>query len=165
MERRAYTRRAFLNKLWAMLGSLALLDAIVFLIAFFKPGRTGNADAVSGEIVEAGFVHEFEPDTVTAFVEGKFYLARLEDGGFLAMTRRCSHLGCTVPWVPGERRFTCPCHASAFDIRGDVVNPPAPRALDLHPVSIENQRVRVDTTRQLRRTAFSPDQAVYPDPA
>ena len=28
-----------------------------------------------------------------------------------------------------EQRFICPCHSSAFDIRGDVVNPPAPRAL------------------------------------
>ena len=41
----------------------------------------------------------------------------LEDGGFLALHRQCTHLGCTVPWVPARQAFVCPCHASAFDIR------------------------------------------------
>jgi len=63
--------------------------------------------------------------------------------------------------VAAESRFLCPCHASAFDIRGEVLNPPAPRALDLYAVSIENREVKVDTSRRSRRTAFDPAQAVH----
>lgn len=100
----------------------------------------------------------FEPGSVSAFPSGKFYLARLEDGSFLALSRVCTHLGCTVPWIGDEDRFVCPCHASAFDIRGDVINPPAPRALDIHPVRIENAIVKVDTRRTLRRRSFDASQ-------
>ncbi|HEY5657887.1 MAG TPA: Rieske 2Fe-2S domain-containing protein, partial [Myxococcota bacterium] len=59
-----------------------------------------------------------------------------------------------------EQRFACPCHGSAFDVRGDVLNPPAPRALDLFPVRIENGVVKVDTSAPLRRTVFHPAQVV-----
>ena len=105
-----------------------------------------------------GPIEQFEAGTVTAFREGEFYLARLKDGGFLALHRKCTHLGCTVPWVPDEQRFACPCHASAFDIRGDVLNAPAPRALDLFPVRIENGIVIVDTSTPIRRAAFEAQQ-------
>ena len=46
--------------------------------------------------------------TVSAFPAGQFYLVRLKDGGFLALHRECTHLGCTVPWVAERARFACP---------------------------------------------------------
>ena len=110
----------------------------------------------------AGPVDRFEVGTVTAFPAGKFYLSRIEDGGFLALSRRCTHLGCTVPWVAEEGRFICPCHASSFDLRGEVLSPPAPRALDLHPVRIENGVVKVDTATTVTRLAFAPSQVTRP---
>jgi len=103
-------------------------------------------------------VDRFEPGSVTAFPEGRFYLVRLEDGGFLALVRGCTHLGCTVPWVVDESRFICPCHSSAFDIRGEVLGVPAPRPLDLYTVRIENRIVKVDTSKPKRRTSYQPNQ-------
>jgi cytochrome b6-f complex iron-sulfur subunit len=85
----------------------------------------------------------------------------LEDGGFLAVSRKCTHLGCTVPWVDKEKKFACPCHGSAFDIRGEVISPPAPRALDLYPVVIENNVIKVDTRSPIKRSEFRTDQLVY----
>jgi cytochrome b6-f complex iron-sulfur subunit len=96
---------------------------------------------------------------VTAFRDGEFYLARLQDGGFLALHRKCTHLGCTVPWIADEQRFACPCHASAFDMHGDVLSSPAPRPLDLFSVQIENGIVKVDTAKPIRRGRFEPLQA------
>ena len=102
----------------------------------------------------AGPVERFAPGSVTAFPAGRFYLSRLADGGFLALSRTCTHLGCTVPWLEDEQRFACPCHASVFDITGEVLGPPADRALDLYPVRIENGIVKVDTTARIRRRTF-----------
>ena len=65
---------------------------------------------------------------------------------------------CTVPWDEDEHRFVCPCHSSAFDIRGEVINPPAPRALDLMEVRIENRIVKVNTANTRRRSEFRSDQ-------
>ena len=104
----------------------------------------------------------FALESVTAFVAGKFYVSRLKDGGFLALSCKCTHLGCTVPWDSGAKKFICPCPASAYDIRGEVVSPPAPRALDLYPVVIENQIVKVNTAKRIKRTGFDISQVVRP---
>ena len=119
-------------------------------------GENGHVGDAQG--VVAGPVEQFDLDSVTAFPAGRFYLTRLADGGFLAVSRECTHLGCTVPWMADEGRFVCPCHSSAYDIRGDVLSPPAPRALDIHPVRIENGIVKVDTGRTLRRRNFESSQ-------
>ena len=162
MDKETYSRRSFLNKLWLVLGTMALAELIALVVAFFRPGQSRAGTIDQDAIIIAGPVDSFEPGTVSAFVRGKFYLARLEDGGFLAMSRRCTHLSCTVPWVSGENRFICPCHSSEFDIRGEVANPPAPRALDLFGIEIENNVLKVDTSTLWKRTAFAASQVTYP---
>jgi len=156
------SRRRFFRILWGALGTLAAAESIAVVAGFFRPRAPRGNAAVPDPVVVAGPVESFEPGSVQAFVQGKFYLARLEDGGFLALSRNCTHLNCTVPWVADENRFVCPCHASAFDIRGAVIGAPAPRALDLYAVDIENDVVRVDTGRRSKRDAFAPQQVVYP---
>jgi len=146
------TRRSFLWTLWLAIGGVALAEYVVIALDFFRPHESRRGD--DGEVVVAGPVERFDRESVTAFPEGKFYLARLKDGGFLALSRRCTHLGCTVPWDTEEGRFVCPCHASSFDITGAVLSPPAPRPLDLHPVRIENGIVKVDTGTRHKRDQF-----------
>jgi Rieske Fe-S protein len=155
------SRRRFLNKLWLALGSLALVEVIGLIVAYLRPGKT-QGKSRAGTVIEAGTVDEFANNSVTAFVRGKFYLCRLEDGGFLALSRKCTHLGCTVPWIDKEKRFACPCHGSTYDIRGEVISPPAPRPLDVHPVAIENNIVKVDTGRTIKRSASRRAHVVYP---
>jgi cytochrome b6-f complex iron-sulfur subunit len=158
-EPTAPARRTFLDRLWKGLGLLALLEMVAVVVAFLAPRREGGARGV-GTVV-AGPVAEFTPASVRAFPAGKFYLVRLADGGFLALSSRCTHLGCTVPWNDKEKTFPCPCHASTFDLRGEVLSPPAPRALDLFPVVIEGGIVKVDTARRVERTRFEPGQVTY----
>lgn len=155
------SRRSFLNKLWLGLGAIALIELVCLILTYLRPGKPRGSDDV-GAVVEAGAIEKFLPNSVTAFVRGKFYLCRLEDGGFLALSRKCTHLGCTVPWVDKEKRFACPCHGSVFDIRGEVISPPAPRALDVYPVSIENDVVKVNTERVIKRSGLESDHVVYP---
>ena len=162
MESETQSRRSFLNKLWLLLGGLAFAEVIAVVFTFFKPTKQQALTGDEQTIFTAGPTDNFEPGTVSAFVSGKFYLARLDDGGFLAMSRRCTHLSCTVPWVSSENKFICPCHSSEFDIRGEVANPPAPRALDLYQVEIRNNVLMVDTGRLKKRSVFAADQVVYP---
>lgn len=155
------SRRSFLGRLWLLLGGVAVLEAVWVVAEFLKPRRR-RAAADDDTIFVAGPVERFQPGTVTAFPHGRFYLARLEDGRFLALNRECTHLGCTVPWVADEGRFVCPCHASAFDIMGDVLSPPAPRPLEIFPVRIENDIVKVKLGDPVRRQSVSISQAVGP---
>lgn len=156
------SRRSFLSRIWIVLGIIALIEWVVVLASFFKPHKSRAQSGNGGKIFIAGPVDRFDPETVTAFVSGKFYLARLKDGGFIALSRKCTHLGCSLPWHADEKKFICPCHASAFDIQGQVISSPASRALDIYPVSIENNIVNVNTDRMVRRSKFRPEQVIYP---
>ena len=157
------SRRSFLNKLWIALGFVALAEIIGVAFTFLRSNKSKRREADSNAILTAGQVDKFEPNSVTAFLRGRFYLARLADGGFLALSRKCTHLGCTVPWVEKETKFACPCHGSAFDITGSVINSPAPRPLDIYPIFIENNVVKVDTSKPLKRSEFRTEQVVYPE--
>jgi Rieske Fe-S protein len=155
------SRRGFLNKLWAALGLVVLAELVWLVVSFLRPRKPSRKQGDYGAVIVVGSAEGFARGTVTAFPRGQFYLACLEDGGFLAISRKCTHLGCTVPWVEEDHRFACPCHGSTFDITGSVVQSPAPRALDLFPVTIENNVVRVNTGKRIKRSEFQASQVAY----
>jgi len=159
-EKGGASRRDYLKTAWKALGLVAAAEFTAVLVAFLWPRAKGEGDQRTA-VVEAGPVAEFTPASVTAFPKGRFYLVRLADGGFLALSSRCTHLGCTVPWSEKTQTFPCPCHASAFDMTGNVLDPPAPRALDLFPVRIEAGVVKVDTRNRLQRQRFERFQVTY----
>lgn len=155
------SRRSVLSMIWLGLAAAALAEFGWLVFTFFRPKKPQIGTSSLGQQINAGPVDNFKPNTVTAFPRGQFYLACLQDGGFLALSRRCTHLGCTVPWVEAESQFICPCHSSAFDIRGKAVKTPASRPLDLFRIRIENNIILVDTTDRIKRTSFRDNQAVY----
>ena len=151
-----------MGKIWLILGAVVTLQFLWIGFDLLRP-RSRRRSVGAGEgIYVAGPVERFEPGSVTAFPEGRFYLSRLPEGGFLALGRTCTHLGCTVPWIEEDQRFACPCHASVFDITGEVLGPPADRALDMYAVRIENGIVKVDLNRAIRRKKFETSQVVLP---
>ena len=157
----ALPRRHFLTKLWFGLGLVVFGELAWIVTSFLRPRRTSPLAGDFGAIVTAGPANGFTQNSVTAFPRGHFYLACLEDGGFLALSRRCTHLGCTVPWISEDQQCVCPGHSSAVDIRGAVVRSPAPRPLDIYPITIENEVVLVDTGRTIRRSEFRPEQVAF----
>ena len=104
--------------------------------------------------------------TIAYFREGRCYLSRVESG-FLALYRKCTHVGCVVPWLPDDPsednlaekgRFNCPCHATLFDRYGLVHAGPASRPLDLFPINIEGGELIVDTGTIIQRSGFDESQ-------
>lgn len=152
------SRRDFLKLAWGAAGALALAEVGVMSLRFLSPG------AVEGEfggVFTVGNVDQFPAGSVTPFPGGRFYLVRLDDGGLLALYHKCTHLGCAVPWDHAAGKFICPCHASAFETNGTVVNPPAPRPLDRFLITVENGIINVDTGARIQRDRVGTDDAVY----
>ena len=54
---------------------------------------------------------------------------RIDETTFKALSRVCTHQGCTVNWQSANNRFECPCHLSRFNNSGQVINGPATRPL------------------------------------
>ncbi len=74
-------------------------------------------------------------DRPILFREGRFFLLHAP-GGIIAAYRKCTHLGCTVPFNTAKDLFECPCHGSRFDKHtAVVVRTPAPKPLQLFHIS------------------------------
>lgn len=151
-------RRDFMQMALKALGGLALLE-VGAVGTIFLVGR--NLEGKFGGIITAGKVSDFTLGTVVEFTEGNFYLVRTQDGGFMAIYRRCPHLGCTVNWNPEKERFYCPCHSASFDRNGEYQSQMVSRSLDTFPVLFENGLVKVDTSQLQTRVHHQPSNVAY----
>jgi cytochrome b6-f complex iron-sulfur subunit len=158
---RATSRRTFIRN--ATLGGVAVVLAKIAAGSTFylwpnKTGAFGSELTVPGENVPpvGGAPYRHSP--------GKFYVIHSSDG-VLALYWKCTHLGCTVPYVPnGDPPFQCPCHGSQFNYVGERVAGPAPRPLDLMPVTVlDSGTLMVNTGEITIRDDYRPEQATpYP---
>jgi len=155
------SRRKFLSKIWNILGLVALAELAFFTVSMLRPGKKKLNDNPGSVYKVAGAVEDFPVNSVTPDRINKYFLVRSEDGGFLALSLICSHLGCSVMWDKTKNQFICPCHSSAFDKQGNVINSPAPRALDYFPVIIEAGKVKIDMSLKKKRKKFDKSQVTY----
>jgi cytochrome b6-f complex iron-sulfur subunit len=160
-EKDKTSRRKFLSNLWKILGLVAFAELIFFTVSMLRPGRKNLSNNAVPNLKVAGSVDDFMINSVTADRVNKYFLVRMEDGGFLALSLTCSHLGCSVLWNDDKKQFLCPCHSSAFDKQGRVINSPAPRPLDYYPVTVEAGKVKVDLSKKKQRKVFDKTQVTY----
>lgn len=159
MSKITFSRKDFVNILWGAAGALAATELSFVGLRFLSPKPS---EGTFGGIFNLGSHDQFPPGSVTPVEAGRFYLVRLQDGGFLAVYRRCTHLGCAVPYDRTSGQFICPCHGSAFTMEGDVLNPPAPRPQDLFHLSINDVgEIIVDTSTPIERDHINLDMIVY----
>jgi cytochrome b6-f complex iron-sulfur subunit len=73
------------------------------------------------------------------------------EAGLVALSQRCTHLGCRVPFCMTSQWFECPCHRSMYNLAGEQRGGPAPRALDHLPVIVgADGAVSVDTNNVIQ---------------
>ncbi len=115
------TRRSFEQKLaYLFLGALA-----------------GGGLLCAGKILprppKKVLVKEDELRGKRLFIDDGFVLVKGK-GGWLALSRRCPHLGCLVGFDPGREEFVCPCHQSRFNLTGRYLSGPAKKDLTHLPL-------------------------------
>lgn len=152
------TRRQFFLYAWAATALALLGEGVGVLFDFLRPRVEEGA---FGSRIRVGKVEDFPVGSVTYFKQSQFYLVHLE-GGFLALYRVCTHLGCIVPWQEEQQRFWCPCHAGVFNMKGEVLAGPPPRPMDLFPVEIVGGEIVIDTGRTVQRSRFEESQLARP---
>jgi Rieske Fe-S protein len=151
-------RRGFLTHFFAAgIGLLVGAVPVVSGLAFFldpllrkKAGGSGDGflkmpialDAleINGEPqlvkIEMGRVDAW--NTYRNQPVGAVYLRRTGTDKVVAFNSRCPHLGCAVDYKPAEKIYYCPCHTSAFELSGKMINDIPPRPLDELEVNIRN---------------------------
>ncbi|MFQ5454574.1 MAG: ubiquinol-cytochrome c reductase iron-sulfur subunit [Nitrospirota bacterium] len=63
------------------------------------------------------------------------------DNNVHAISLICTHLGCIVEWQPDKNILFCPCHASSFDLNGNVLGGPAPKPLPTYETKIVDDKI------------------------
>ena len=166
---RGPTRRVFLGRALQLTGLGVVVAFGGATVGYLWPDLRGGF----GALVDVGPVAEMAAavrDSQTVAVPAaKAYLVafdpaddpeglygELTDGtGLMALSHRCAHLGCRVPWCEQSSRFECPCHKSRYNRWGEYVSGPAPRGLDRHPVMEADGRLLIDTRVRVTGPAIS----------
>ena len=125
------TRRDFLGTLAIGACIISFFSAILSLFKF--PLLRSYSEP--SKVYRIGDPSKFKMGEVTYLKEHKIYVVHNEKGLF-AISAICTHLGCLVKDTGTE--FLCPCHGSKFDIDGNVISGPAPRALEWYGMFVDS---------------------------
>ena len=142
LDRRQLLRSGFLAALTLagaeLGGSLIPFMQVRRIVGLGVPVNVGEKAQVLAAFAEGN-------DAPILFRQGHFFLLHAP-GGIIAAYRKCTHLGCAVPFNAAEDRLHCPCHGSIYDKRtAIVIRDPAPKPLQLFHISETDAGLVVDT--------------------
>lgn len=126
-------RKEFFSK--ALLGGSMLFFAPAVFNSCSKTadtiGATGNT---SIDLNSADFT---ALKTVGGFAySGNVIIFRTSDTSYSAISRICTHQGCTVNYSSSSKRLVCPCHGAQFSSTGSVLQGPASRSLTIYTATV-----------------------------
>ncbi len=136
------TRRQFLT--WmsrAFLGLWAVGGAGV-VAAYMKAPEHGEGGV--GE-VRIGNLNDLRIGEARLMRHGvaPFFVIRTNETTVLALSAVCTHVRCILNYDRERRGLVCPCHDGRFDLRGNVLSGPPPRALRTYEVTLREGEVYV----------------------
>ena len=164
IHRRQLLRVGLLTAMLLAVGELlGVLPAFIRVIKV--EGLGAQVPAGKKADVLAGFQRSNDEPVLNT--EGRFFLVHAP-AAIVAAYRKCTHLGCAVPWNTREDQFHCPCHGSLYDKRTALkTGGPAPRGLDLFHIKDSGGTLVVDTNplRVMRRddNVWHPEQVEITD--
>jgi cytochrome b6-f complex iron-sulfur subunit len=146
LRRRQLLRVGFAAAVTLIVAELAAAVApylrVTRVIGLGAPVPVGKASEIFAQFAKTN-------DRPILFREGRFFLLHAP-GGIIAAYRKCTHLGCTVPFNAAKDFFECPCHGSRYDKNTAVVlKSPAPKPLQLFHISESPAGVLIVDTNPL----------------
>jgi cytochrome b6-f complex iron-sulfur subunit len=136
------SRREFLRNGWKAGGTVLFLAAGWTTYESLRP----LAGATTGGTIKLSNVSSYPLDSATYVTEGRLWIANAS-GHLFAVSQKCPHLGCRIPFCESSGHFECPCHGSKFDIGGEWIQGPAPRGMDQYPLSVQGETLVVNTSK------------------
>ena len=131
-------RRSFLDALLGV-GFVSTAIAIAYPVARFlvppESGEPATASAVAGRAVA------LKPNSAVLFKFGNkpAIVVRSAAGELHAFSAVCTHLDCTVQFKADVSQLWCACHNGYYDLGGNVVSGPPPRALERFVVNLRGE--------------------------
>lgn len=138
-------RRSFLSTAISTVG-LAFLGFVFYPV--FKYLKQPLASGINVKSTVAAKISELANDSgkIFRFGDAPAILIRTPEGQLKSFSAVCTHLDCTVQYVPGKRHIFCACHSGKYDLNGRVISGPPPRPLEEFKVYEEGEDIIVSRT-------------------
>lgn len=135
-------RRSFLSTALSTV-SLAFLGFVFYPV--FKYLKQPLASGINVKTTVAAKISELPNDSgkIFRFGDSPAILIRTPEGQLKSFSAVCTHLDCTVQYVPGKRHIFCACHNGRYDLNGRVISGPPPRPLEEFKVYEEGEDIFV----------------------
>lgn len=133
-----FDRRGFLDALLAV-GFVSTAVAIAYPVSqFLIPPASGEPATASAD---AGKASSLKPNSGRIFKFGSRpgIVVRTAEGEIKAFSAVCTHLDCTVQYKSDTTQLWCACHNGTYDLGGNVVSGPPPRALETFVVNLRGE--------------------------
>jgi cytochrome b6-f complex iron-sulfur subunit len=132
-------RRRFLKIILAFLGTITFFSfaySLVKFLASIPSARASDKRLVINKIdIPSGEARNLIYGNIPIIIINR------PEKGFIAFSKVCTHLGCLVDYNEKKQLFLCPCHAGVFDIEGNVISGPPPKAMTVIPLRIEGGNI------------------------
>jgi Rieske Fe-S protein len=122
-------------------GAMAGCASIVARPVTAVDGRISLALADFPQLAELNGSAAIQPQGMS----DPLFVLRTGDRQYAVLSPICTHRGCTVE-VAGAR-LECPCHGSAYDREGKVLNGPAEQPLTRYVATVQGDRLVIDLPR------------------
>jgi cytochrome b6-f complex iron-sulfur subunit len=136
------SRRDVLRTGWKVGGALLAVAAGWTAYEALSP----LTSAASGGTINLGKPSQYQPETATYIPQGRLFVAHTGTEIY-ALSQKCPHLGCRVPFCDSSGRFECPCHGSTYDLGGEWILGPAPRGMDRFALNLIGGNLIADTSK------------------
>lgn len=126
-----------------LLGSGFAASLAAFLYPVFRFMSPPAVAEASVNEVPGGKVQDLKPNSakIVKFGSRPAILIRVSDTDWRAFSAVCTHLNCTVQYQDQRRQIWCACHNGFYDLNGNVVSGPPPKALEEYVVRVRGAEV------------------------
>ncbi len=146
LDRRRFLRRigAAFGGFFAMLFGIPAAATVVDPVLRSSAGGWTDAGPLSG--VKKGEASRFTYTVQASWEVRKEVGFLVRDGEeVVALSARCTHLGCKVRFNKEKGRFQCPCHGGAFSLHGEPLKSPVTEPLARFEARVEDGQIKVKT--------------------
>ena len=132
MKQNRVTRRDFLKRSTGLIGIVSIASTVGHIGCIPSTAPAMKAQLANATIIFNTAIPELANigngvKLENIELEYPILLIKNSDSSFLALSTECMHLGCQVRMQHTVLR--CPCHGSAYDLEGKVLNGPTERPL------------------------------------
>jgi Rieske Fe-S protein len=113
----------------------------LFVAMVTLPSRRAHAKKVAVDIGKIEALKKVGGSSLIKIKEQKVLLIRDTDKTVRAINPICTHKNCTVKFSSETMKMHCPCHKSAYDLDGRVLDGPAPKPLSRFPAALEGEQL------------------------